>query len=415
LNTLNAEFTGETNYGGFYSNINQINLLISKTISTSLISKSEKDYYLGQAYGMRALYYFHLLRSWGDVVIHKTPSASFKLDELSKPVSPAAEVMTFIKQDIDSSAVYFSTNYSFKSKVAWSKAATLMLKADAYLWSSRQMGGGTADAAIAKAALSDIQTNVSALGLLPNFKDVFAYGNKRNKEIVFAIHNALNEYTMFGGSYIAFMPRAVSTPNYLDSVTRGPITTSTHLLITVGGGFYIPIYRSVFWRFSNEDSRKLASINGAYRLEAGKYVLAPGLWVNKYQGVMNLGNREFVDDYPIYRYADLLLMLAEAKAILGENPANEINLVRQRAYGVNYKAAVHGYPNQPGDLDINEALLKERFFEFICEGKRWYDLRRFGKSYVFKYTTAKSDYQLLWPIDRATLTNNRALKQTPGY
>jgi hypothetical protein len=78
-------------------------------------------------------------------------------------------------------------------------------------------------------------------------------------------------------------------------------------------------------------------------------------------------------------------------------------------------AAIHGYPNKPGDSDINETLLKERLFEFICEGKRWYDLIRFGNSFVFKYTTAKQDYQLLWPIDKATLTKNKLLVQTPGY
>jgi len=108
-------------------------------------------------------------------------------------------------------------------------------------------------------------------------------------------------------------------------------------------------------------------------------------------------------------------MLAEAKSILGEDPANEINLVRQRAYAANYQEAIHGYPNQPIDANINEALLKERLFEFICEGRRWYDLRRFGKEYVFKYTSASQDFQLLWPIDKTTLTNNRSLVQNPGY
>lgn len=138
------------------------------------------------------------------------------------------------------------------------------------------------------------------------------------------------------------------------------------------------------------------------------------MWQNKYLGSFVLGLRYYTDDYPIYRYADLLLMLAEAKAIMGENPATEINLVRQRAFGANYQASVHGFPNQPIDSNINEALLKERLYEFLVEGKRWYDLRRFGVEYVTKYTLASAS-KLLWPVDLGTLTDNPALKQTPGY
>ncbi len=113
----------------------------------------------------------------------------------------------------------------------------------------------------------------------------------------------------------------------------------------------------------------------------------------------------------------MLLLLAEAKIILGESPATELNLVRQRAYGANYITSVHGFPNQPIDADPKEAILQERFYEFIFEGKRWYDLRRMGDNYVYKYTTIlpSESFKLLWPVDRGTLTNNRALEQNPGY
>ena len=121
--------------------------------------------------------------------------------------------------------------------------------------------------------------------------------------------------------------------------------------------------------------------------------------------------RQYTNDFPIYRYADLLLLQAEAKVLLGEDPSTEINAVRQRADGAAYDAAVQGYPNKVTDADPKEALLQERFYEFIFEGKRWYDLRRMGDAYVFKYTTVlpSEAYKLLWPVDRNTLTNNRAL------
>jgi hypothetical protein len=76
-----------------------------------------------------------------------------------------------------------------------------------------------------------------------------------------------------------------------------------------------------------------------------------------------------------------------------------------------------GFPNQAIDSDPKKALLEERYLEFMYEGKRWYDLRRLGDTYVFANTTVKSTeaFKLLWPVDRATLTNNRSLTQTPGY
>lgn len=416
-NTLNSEDPGMVSFGGFYTNINQLNLFIYNALLTNLLIEKDKNYYLGQAYGMRAFYYFHLLRTYGNAVLTEDPSLTFDINNLTKPASPASEVMEFIKEDIENSVSSFANDYSFKGndKVLWSKAASLMLKSEVYLWSAKQMGGGTADAAIAKAALTEIQTNIPALGLLPSFKDVFAYSKKGNAEIIFAIRHELNEYYFFGGGYQEFLPRDNYTSNLYDSIGNRKLNTTDDAIITVGGNHYLAIYRSTFRRFSDADSRKLASIRGAYSLSGGIFELQSGMWVNKYQGKFDLGLRQLVDDYPIYRYADLLLMLAEAKSMLGENPADEINLVRKRAYAENYQEAVHGYPNQSIDSDINESLLQERLFEFICEGKRWYDLRRFGKEYVFKYTTAKQDYLLLWPIDKTALTNNRALKQTEGY
>lgn len=111
------------------------------------------------------------------------------------------------------------------------------------------------------------------------------------------------------------------------------------------------------------------------------------------------------------------MLLAEAKVVLGENPATEINLVRARAFGSNYKLETVGFPNQAVDANPKDALLKERLYEFIFEGKRWYDLRRLGDKYVFDNTSVleTESYKLLWPIDRNSLTNNRSLEQNPGY
>ena len=156
LNTLNLDNSVVSNFGGFYYNINQINLLISKIKSTNIITAANKNYYLGIAYGMRAFYYYHLVRSWGGVVIQTDPVLSFDISNLSKANATSADVLALIKSDIDNSITNFGSDYSFRNtKSYWSKAATLMLKADVYLWTSYR-GGGSADATVALTALNDM-------------------------------------------------------------------------------------------------------------------------------------------------------------------------------------------------------------------------------------------------------------------
>lgn len=415
-NILSEERPGLSNFADLYSNINQINLFISKTLGTDLLKEKDKAYYLGQMYGMRAFYYFHLLRSWGDVVWTDQPSMSFEIGKLEKPVSPASEVMEKIKADIQSSEDYFAGDYSFReARTFWSKAATLMLKAEVFLWSSRQMGGGSADALTAQNALTDIQNHISreTLDLMPDFTNVFAYDQKGNKEIILAVHNKQNETNLFDGNWRNnLVPQRATLSLYYDR------ETDARFELNFNGNMYYPIRLSLYDSFNDADTRKNGTLKAAYTMDNPHVYV--GCFPYKYRGTTPSGASErlFADDFPVYRYADLLLMLAEAKSLTGGDPTNEINLVRARAYKNNYDLRTIGYPNMEGDKDgINEVLLRERYKEFMFEGKRWYDLRRFGNEYVFQYTTANADYpqRLLWPIDKNTLTNNPALDQTPGY
>ncbi|HSV11168.1 MAG TPA: SusD family outer membrane lipoprotein NanU [Hanamia sp.] len=410
-NNLDANNPGVSNFGNFYFNINQINLLIKKLNTTNLVTPANKNYYLGIGYGMRAFYYFQLYRSWGNVIIQTEPVVRIDSFNLAKPASSADSVMALIKSDIDNSVNSFGSDYSFRQqKGYWCKSATLMLKANVYLWTSYR-AGGTADATVAENALTDIQTNVSGLSLLPSYANVFASSNRGNSEIIFASRDLLNEANLpFANT---FFPQAGLLANFYDSLNNRKFNVATD---NWGGLLRAPVKISTYREFSDLDSRKFVSIQAAYNKVGGTYQIA-GAFANKYQGEQSAGARVFTNDYPIYRYADLLLLKAEAEVILGQDPTNEINLVRARAYGSNYNAATIGYPNQEIDADPKEAILQERFYEFIFEGKRWYDLRRMGDQYVYQFTniTPNQSYKLLWPIDRSTLTNNPALKQNPGY
>lgn len=410
---LSLDASGVSGFGGFYSNIAQLNLLIDKLNSTSAVSTANKNYYLGLAYGMRAYYYFQLTRAWGNTVIWTGLFTDVELANLAKAASPAADVMALIKSDIDKSVTNYGSDYSFRNtKSYWSKAATLMLKAEVFLWTS-QNGGGATDATTALSALTDIQTNIPALALQSNFANIFSATNRGNSEIIFAVRNINAESSLpFAGT---FYPQTSLIANFHDSLNARQMNSA--ILDNWGGLLRAPVRVATFRKFNDKDSRKFFSIQAAYtRPSPGVYVIA-GAFVKKFEGEQVAGVRVHSNDYPIYRYADLLLMIAEAKILLGQSPATEINLVRARGFGANYIAGTHGFPNQPIDADAKQALLQERLYEFIFEGKRWHDLRRFGNSYVFQFTSVlpSEAYKVLWPIDRSSLTNNRALTQTPGY
>lgn len=428
-NTMNAENTVLSNFASMYGVINQINLMIAKTEETGILDEATKNYYLGEAYGMRAFCYFHLLRSWGDVILHLdyTSGTTIDLSNVQKAASPATEVMAQIKADIASSEAAFGSDYSFKyGKDYWSLGATKMLKGEVYIWSGKQMAGGSSDYTIAKTALQEVN-NCPNIALEGNFKDVFAYNNKQNEEIIFAIHNGQDEYAMWGGYYSSLLvPQQAYASLYYDETGTPMSETEDGEL---AGLIRLQTKKDIYTKLFREgDTRKANSVKAVYKKndDGTLEYLAPIAY--KYHGTMIAGSstRSWLDDYPIYRYADCLLLLAEAKALLDEDISTEINAVRERAYGSEYFAANRAtlaYPNDTGsfyddnefvagDEDPIEAVLKERMRELMYEGKRWYDIRALG--YTSKYSTANEN-RLLWPINASALTDNPALEQTPGY
>lgn len=430
-NTLNRENVGISDFASLYQRINQVNLMIDKATETNVLTDIEKNFYLGEAYGLRAFMYFHLLRSWGDVIIHLDGTEGGKLDifNLAKAASPATEVMAQIKSDISASESAFGNDNSFKKgRHYWSLPATLMLKGEVYLWSGKQMGGGATDYQTAKTAFQQVAN--ADVALLDNFEAVFAFSNKKNKEIIFAFHNGKDEYTMLGGGYGNFLPQDAYINLYYDEngVNFGDYAAADKIRGLIRFQINFDFYHKGYY---DDDPRKRSTLKAAHQKgEDGelKYI-AP--FANKFKGTLVEGSSScsLLDDYPIYRYADCLLQLAMAKALLGEDISTEINLIRERAYGADYFNANRSrlaYPNDTdadfyadnkygaSDADPLEAILKERLREFMFEGKRWYDLRLLGDPYIYKYSHAEAS-RLLWPINETALTNNPLLVQTTGY
>src|SRR5690606_31213852 len=146
-------------------------------------------------------------------------------------------------------------------KSFWSKPASLMLKAEVYLWTAHR-SGGAADASVAKSALTEIESN-TALSLVEPFARVFAYDNRGNSEIIFAIRHQLNEATL--GFIGDFVPQAGLIANYYDSLENRKFTVTQE---NYGGLLRIPTKIATYRTYNNLDTRKNTSIQAAYEKEA---------------------------------------------------------------------------------------------------------------------------------------------------
>jgi hypothetical protein len=352
---------------------------------------------------MRAYVYFIMVKTWGDLVIHTTPIEGVD-SSIQQPRSAKEIVYKLIKSDIDSSIARFPDNTFPSGRNTWSLSAVNALKADVYLWTGKVLGGGTADFTTALNACNASAT-AAPLSLLPKFSDVFAYANKGNNEIIMAsrLQNLESVTSIYQDMTLGSVGQL--TPPNIDSVSKV-------VLAGLAGFTYLAPTDLVTNQFTADDQRTAASFQKVYTVSStGVYTFFVTVPI-KFKGATGFGA---YDDIILYRYADLLLMKAEAKNALGQDPSAEINLVRQRAYGTNFSS--HVFTN--GTQAQNDAdILKERLLELIFEGKRWWDLIRFGQAFNLipsLKAQPSNTYLLLWPISLSTLSIEPKVQQNPGY
>ncbi len=389
----------DVDWADLYTVIQSSNLILKYVpkINFSSITVSNKNTYLAQAYSMRALAYFIMARTWGGVPIVKTPTENTIQTDYIIPKNTIQEVFTFIKADIDSAIALFPN--ATNTKILLSLPATLALKADVNLWTAKQLNGGNADLTI---ALNAINALPAGPALLPNFKDVFDYNNKGNNEIIFAVRYNLSEVTSpLLDNWNSFM---FIGPSDYPGLTTAYATATFGTLGSGSGNAGISRAQPDITRFnfSSTDTRKNVTYQTLYN--SNNVPVVTGLV--KYNGTVDGTIRRFVSDVIIYRWADIVLMKAEIKNALGQDPTAEMNMVMQRAD----PSASFSYGTQPAN-DV--AILNERLKEFAFEGKTWWDLVRFNKTNLVPSMSASTP--VLFPISNATINYNPKIIQNLGY
>ncbi len=406
VNDLSGDQPNHSDWRGFYKIINSANLILKYVPGITFTSESSKNNILAQAYTMRAYVYFVMTKIWGDLVLRTEPTESSDAEITVKERSSQVEVFTLIKSDIDNAIKLFPNNNFTSGRYYWSKAAANTLKGDVYLWTGKRLDGGEQDFNTALSSLNEASN--ADVALLPKFASLFEYTGKGNKEVLMSIR--FQDLDGIANNLFQNMWIITSAiPKTINEKTK-------NLIQPVGSGQGLLVLTELVRKqFTDDDTRKKASFHEIYTYKTAADSTFYSTLCLKGQGLLTGGTRLFLSDVVLYRYADVLLLKAEVKNALNQDPTTEMNLIRQRAYGINN--ASHGFVS--GTKEQNDTvILQERLFEFVYEGKRWWDLVRFGKAFDLvpnlKSRTGQ-DYLLLFPIANSVLSMEPKVKQNPGY
>lgn len=435
------------NWNNIYSYIVRVNLAIQQIPNCSFLSDKQKALFLAQAYGMRAYYYFFLYRTWGNVPLVTDVAITdgeVSAARLSRPRTNASEIMKLLKADIDESEKQYTAAGSngWQDQYNWSLYATLILKANIYTWAAKvttgdQAATGQSDLQTAKTALQTIISS-GKFKLMPEFYQAFRPDFKAsNKENILAV-----PFNQTDKVYFPNISQALAQANFFTTgftLDNQPLTldkTQTYGTYTLINGLLRYQYKESFWRsFGEKDTRRDATFF-AVKTDTKKEATGAnfGVLVPKFSGTYstNEGTHYLDADGPIFRYAEVLLLMAEVENDLGGDPSPYINEIRARAF--------HGSEYTPytkqSQYENTKAILAEDDKEFVFEGKRWFNLIRMtdanGQSLVFDSSVnypfipgamgsegpilnTADAYKVLWPLSTSTMNNDHALKQTAGY
>tara|TARA_R110002096_G_scaffold17720_11_gene61201 strand:- start:591 stop:2210 length:1620 start_codon:yes stop_codon:yes gene_type:complete len=357
-----------------YVNIKNTNILLDKmnvnykegsiVYGDNTIDATEDDIkdVASQASFLRAYHYFNLVRLFGDVFLVTEPTSPVEATALTRV--DKALVYDLIIADLQNtitngnSARYSNiTDANAGRANAWSAKALL---AKVYLTLGRKTD--------ALPLLTDIIAN-SGYGLESTYKDVFSINNELNKEILFTIRYKSGEGYLgspFTTSFAPALPTRDSNgvPIFVVS-NQGDNAPGQELLDSF---ITDPVVDSLA-PITSPDIRR------SFILPSRDTSTPQKLFYTKYWYSLSVrDDSEF--DFPIIRYADVLLMYAEAAGNSNPNTLTYMNQVRARAGLTGANALTTADIDTPAEFEM--ALSNERRWEFTAENHRWYDILRYG-------------------------------------
>lgn len=425
-----------------YTGIERANNLIANIDVPKSMDPTEKNAILGEALFLRGYYYFLLVSNFGDVPLRLEPTTVTGATTVSVPRTPAADVYAQIIKDMTDAEgkVYPANHFSDGSRVSQTTVDGILARvcltmagyplqdtkmyAQALTWAKKVQQSG----------LHQLNPDYSQV-FIDEMQDKYEISNRENMWEV-----------QFTGNVTGIFQEEGRLGN-----TNG-ITYSAANFADTGYSYgFIDATAKLYNLYDSGDLRRDWAIapyyyKGTNRANRGSllYDRNAGKWRRSYETLTPKNKNFNGTNFPILRYSDVLLMLAEA-----ENQVNgptqvaydAINEVRRRGYGlpVDEPSELADLPAGLSKQDFQTAIQDERARELCFECLRRPDLIRWGIwtqtmketasqmhadldgnsgwSYASLGATnaASSTKYLLFPIPSSEISVNKAATQNPGY
>lgn len=385
---------------GYFDIVSSANYAIHQMplFEAALMNASDKEYAMqsqGEAKFIRAYAYFNLTRLFGSVPIIDTTLTSEQLAAQTQATTQS--LYDFIEKDLTEAIAVLPESYTREWTGRITRFTALALKAKVHLYQSEWDS---------VASITDKIITSNRFELLPNFREVFSMEGENSKESLFEIQSSTLGKTTGDQTYVEYAyvqgPRG-NTPSNMQG--WGFCTPSQNLIdFYTSRGETIRPATTLLYRGTKTPEGDSIKYNVSNMVYNGK-VYTPSIY-NRW----NFNGYGFDHNIRILRYADILLMYAEAK-VRGASvttsalTADEaVNLVRRRA----------------GLLDVAGVTLQqiwdERRAELALEEDRFFDLVRTDQAATALqskgFVPGKHE---VYPIPSAQIQLNPNLTQNPGY
>ena len=379
-----------------YAGLTRANYILE---NANNIEFTGKDHILAEAKFLRAFYYFELVKFFGDVPLIIDERLGVE-EATQRERTPADQVYAQIEADLTDAIAVLEPVAAQKGRATRGAAQALLGKA--YLYQAKWGEAATTFEEVIGSGM---------YSLIADYNDLFAAANEGHSETVFDV-----EYSgLEGGSYGCLICLEGNAGPGFQGIRQynGPVYGD-------GNSYNLPT-QNLYDAFDANDPRRDATIldidafiaaqpnsgDITYAIGAGGHT---GYYNNKYikrQGEIGLPDNDLTSpvNYRVIRYADVLLMAAEAHYQNGNAGQAEmyVNEVRTRV----------GMPNI--SLSSVDDIYNERRLELSCEGHRFFDLVRTGQAAnaITGFTINKNE---LFPIPQLEIDlAGGNWSQNPGY
>lgn len=404
LNNTSDNGYGLTYWRSYYEGIANANLSIQK-IPDIVMNDQEKKKLLGEAYFLRAWYYFNLVRMFGNIPLVTEP-VTLQSENLRPSQASPEEVYNLILSDLE---------IAENSNLPWvdpsgrvSLGAVKSLLAKVYITMAGyplQKGQEYFNLAAGKAK------EVISSGNYQLFNDYYSLHDPAKKNIGENIFMIQFQTQIIPSNWqVAIIPYNKNISQY-SAETGGIYSTQKFVESFEPNDLRAKENEFFFTKFTNQDDR-------SKEVDLGGYFIYKHLDL---EAQLRTGDSDL--NWPVIRYADMLLLYAEASnEVSGPTPSayDAVNMVRNRAQ----LPELSGLSKE----EFREAVWKERWYELCFENKTWFDMVRLRKAlnvstkkfedYVghsFSYGPTVTERELLFPIPTSEILNNPNLVQNFGY